>query len=59
MLRKTFRVSAIIEKLPMAWKDFNNYLKHKRKGINIKDLIIRLHIEEDNRGFKKKGGTQY
>ena len=23
--------------------------------MSIKDLIIRLHIEEDNRGFEKKG----
>ena len=31
MLSETFQVAAIIEKLPPAWKDFKNYLKHKRK----------------------------
>ena len=55
MLSKTFQVAAIIEKLPLAWKDFKNYLKHKRNEMSIEDLIIRLHIEEDNRGSKKKG----
>ena len=50
MMRKTFQVAAIIEKLPPSWKDFKTYLKHKRKKMIIKDLIIRLRIEEDNRG---------
>ena len=54
MLSKTFQVAAIIEKLPLVWKDFKNYLKHKRKEMSIEDLIIRLLIEEDNKGFKKK-----
>ena len=54
MLSKTFQVAAIIEKLPPAWKDFKNYLKHKRKEMSIKDLVIKLCIEEDNRGSKKK-----
>ena len=55
MLRKFFQVAAIIEKLPPTWKYFENYLKHKRKEMNIEDLIIRLCIEEDNRGSEKKG----
>ena len=50
MLSETFQVAAIIEKLPPAWKDF----KHKRKEMSIKDLIIRLQIEKDHRGFEKK-----
>ena len=44
----------ISEKLPLFWKDFKNYLKHKRKKMSIEDLVIRLRIEEDNRGSKKK-----
>ena len=55
MLSETFQVAAIIEKLLPAWKDFKNYLKHKRKEMSIEDLIIRLCIEEDNRGSEKKG----
>ena len=54
MLSETFQVAAIIEKLPLAWKDFKNYLKHEIKEMSIEDLIIRLRIEEDNRGSKKK-----
>ena len=45
---------AVIEKLPPAWKDSKNYLKHKRKEMSMEDLVIRLHIEEDNRESEKK-----
>ena len=55
MLSDTFQVTTIIEKLPPSWKDFKNYLKHKRKKMSIEDLIIRLPIEEDIRVSEKKG----
>jgi len=55
ILSESFQVAAAIEKLPPGWKDFKNYLKHKRKEMNIEELIVRLRIEEDNRGSKKKG----
>ena len=55
MLSETFQVVSIIEKPPPACKDFKNYLKHMRNEMSIEDLIIRLHIEEDNRGSEKKG----
>ena len=29
IMSKAFQVAVIIEKLPHAWKDFKNYLKHK------------------------------
>ncbi|KAK5802498.1 hypothetical protein PVK06_030095 [Gossypium arboreum] len=48
----------IIEKLPPTWNDFKNYLKHKRKEMSVEDLIVRLQIEEDNKGTKKKGSTK-
>ena len=54
MLSETFQVAVIREKLPTAWKDFKNYLKQKRKEMGILDLIIKLPIEEDNRGSEKK-----
>ena len=54
MLSETFQVATIIKKLPPTWKDFKNYLKHKRKEMSIEDLVIRLRIEEDNRESKKK-----
>ncbi|KAL0453878.1 UNVERIFIED_CONTAM: hypothetical protein Slati_1365900 [Sesamum latifolium] len=48
-LSESFQVAAMIEKLPPLWKDFKNYLKHKRKKMGLEDLIVRLRIEEDNR----------
>ena len=55
MLTETFQVVPIIEKLSYAWKDLKNYLKHKRKEMNIKNLIIRLCIEKHNMGYENKG----
>ncbi|XP_060178249.1 uncharacterized protein LOC132608204 [Lycium barbarum] len=49
-----FQVAAFIEKLPPSWKDFKNYLKHKRKEMTLEDLIVRLRIKEDNRSAEKK-----
>ncbi|XP_060216860.1 uncharacterized protein LOC132644286 [Lycium barbarum] len=49
-----FQVAAVIEKLPPSWKDFKNYLKHKRKEMILEDLIVRLRIEEDNKAAEKK-----
>ena len=57
VLSESFQVAAIIEKLPSNWKDFKNYLKHKRKEMKLEDLIVRLRIEEDNRVFEKKIGN--
>ena len=58
-LSESFQVAAIIEKLPPSWKDFKNYLKHKRKEMGLEDLIVRLRIEKDNkRHDKKTGGHQ-
>ena len=53
-LSESFQVAAIIEKLPPLWKEFKNYLKHKRKEMRLEDLIVRLRIEEDNRASGKK-----
>ena len=36
------------------WKDFKNYLKHKCKEMTIEDLIVRLHIEEDNKVVERR-----
>ncbi|KAK3026471.1 hypothetical protein RJ639_041768, partial [Escallonia herrerae] len=54
VLGESFQVAALIEKLPPTWKDFKNYLKHKRKEMKLEDLIVRLRIEEDNRQSEKK-----
>ncbi|KAK1380646.1 CCHC-type domain-containing protein [Heracleum sosnowskyi] len=48
-MNEAFQVAVIIEKLPPGWKDFKNYLKHKRKEMTVQDLVLRLRIEEDNK----------
>ena len=58
-LSESFQVATIIEKLPPLWKEFKNYLKHKRKEMRLEDLIVRLRIEEDNRASKKKEGKGF
>ena len=42
-----------MEKLPPAWRDFKNYLKHKRKELKLEDIIVRLTIEKDNQKSEK------
>ncbi|KAK2997234.1 hypothetical protein RJ639_025759 [Escallonia herrerae] len=59
VLGESFQVAALIEKLPSTWKDFKNYLKHKRKEMKLEDLIVRLRIEEDNRQSEKKAGNYH
>ncbi|XP_060668925.1 uncharacterized protein LOC132800045 [Ziziphus jujuba] len=44
-----FQVVAMIEKLPPSWGDFRNYLKHKRKEMDMEALIGKFRIEDDNR----------
>ena len=48
-----FKVATIIEKLSPPWRDFKNYLKHKRKEIKFEELVVRLRIEEKNRKAEK------
>jgi len=43
-----------MEKFPPAWRDFKNYLKHKRKELKLEDLILKLRIEEDNWQSEKR-----
>ena len=44
-----FQAAAFIEKLPPSWKDYRNYLKHKRRDLSMEDLIVHIRIEESNR----------
>jgi len=59
ILPETFQVATIMEKLPPAWRDFKNYSKHKCKELKLKDIIVRLRIEEDNRKSKKSNKNSY
>lgn len=44
----------MVEKLHTLWENFKNYLNNKHKEITIDDLIVRLHIEENNSILHKK-----
>ncbi|XP_019226050.1 PREDICTED: uncharacterized protein LOC109207567 [Nicotiana attenuata] len=54
VINEAFQVAAFIKKLLPTWKDFKNYLKHKRKEMTLEDLIVRLRNKEDNKAAKKK-----
>ena len=54
IVNDVFQVAAIIENLPPLWKDFKNYLKHKRKEMTVENLIVRLRIEEDKKDVEKR-----
>ena len=49
VLSETFQVASIIEKLPHGWKDFKNYLKHKRKEMSIEDLGSQQNSNHSNK----------
>ncbi|XP_070043149.1 uncharacterized protein [Nicotiana tomentosiformis] len=49
VVNDAFQVAAMIERLPFSWRDFKNYLKHKRKEMKLEDLVICLKIEGDNK----------
>ncbi|XP_019231941.1 PREDICTED: uncharacterized protein LOC109212726 [Nicotiana attenuata] len=54
IINEAFQVAVFIEKLFPLWKDFKNYLKHKRKEMTLEDLIVCLQIKEDNKAAEKK-----
>ncbi|XP_012487924.1 uncharacterized protein LOC105801137 [Gossypium raimondii] len=53
VISESFQVAVIIQKLPPAWNNFKNYLKHTKKEMSVEDLSVRLQIEENNRGTGK------
>ncbi|GJR22372.1 hypothetical protein Tco_0970899 [Tanacetum coccineum] len=38
---------------PLYNVEFKNYLKHNRKETSVEDMVVRLHIEEDNKLAQK------
>ncbi|XP_028124396.1 uncharacterized protein LOC114321429 [Camellia sinensis] len=56
-LSESFQTAALIEKLPNGWKNFKNFLKHKRKEMIVEELIVRLRIEEDNKKKMRSTST--
>ena len=53
-MNDAFQAAAIVEKLLPLWKDFKNCLKHKCKEMTVEDLIVRLHIKEDNKAAERR-----
>lgn len=51
---KAFQVTSIIKKLQPRWKDFNSYLKHKRKEVDVETFVGKLCIKDDNRRSNKR-----
>ena len=52
-LLKPFVAGYLIETLPDSWKDYKNSMKHKRKQMSLKDIIIHIRIEEQNKTREK------
>lgn len=40
-----FMTLFFIEKLPLTWLTFKNYLKHKKKPMSFEEVIMRLQME--------------
>nr|XP_012574804.1 uncharacterized protein LOC105852727 [Cicer arietinum] len=53
-LDEQFQIVVIIDKLPPAWEDFKNSLKHKTKEFSLESLITHLRIEEESRKQDQK-----
>ena len=47
-LHEPFVVGYLVETFPKSWKDYKNNMKHKRKQMSLKDVIIYIRIEEQN-----------
>jgi len=41
-LSEQFQIVVVIDKLPPAWKDFKNTLRHKTKEFSLESLITRI-----------------
>ncbi|XP_071722822.1 uncharacterized protein [Rutidosis leptorrhynchoides] len=52
-LDESFIMNYTIDMLPPSWSGFQNYLEHKTKPMNFKDLIRKLKVEEGSRVIHK------
>ncbi|XP_021844984.2 uncharacterized protein [Spinacia oleracea] len=46
---ETLQANVILEKFPPSWNDYRSYLKHKKKDMNLQELIGHMRTEEANR----------
>ncbi|CAH9094480.1 unnamed protein product, partial [Cuscuta epithymum] len=44
-----FQANVLLEKFPPSWAEYRNHLKHKKKDLNLQDLIGYMRTEEANR----------
>lgn len=58
VLTETFQVDPIIQKLPPARKDIKELPKVQAKENDIKMLIVRFRMEEDNKSYGRKGSMR-
>lgn len=54
---KILHTNVLFDKFPLFWSDNWNYLKHKKKGLTLKELISHMRIEEANRLKNKQNST--
>jgi len=50
-----FQVVVIIEKIPLSWKQFRNYLRHKNKEMRVENHILR--VKEDNKVSNRRANS--
>ena len=43
------QANVLLEKFSPLWNDYRNHLKHKKKNLNLQDLINHICTEESNR----------
>ncbi|CAN1159986.1 hypothetical protein LINPERPRIM_LOCUS21963, partial [Linum perenne] len=46
---EVLQANVLIERLPEAWSDYRNLLKHKKRDLTLEELIGHMKIEEANR----------
>ncbi|CAI9303793.1 unnamed protein product [Lactuca saligna] len=47
-IKSNVLIGAIIEKLPLSWRNFKLYLKQLTVDMSFEQLVLRIHVEEDN-----------
>lgn len=45
------KAAALIEKLPLSWKDYKMILMHETKDFSMQELEAHIHIEEQKRSI--------
>ncbi|KAL0367007.1 UNVERIFIED_CONTAM: hypothetical protein Sradi_3590800 [Sesamum radiatum] len=45
----TLQANVLLEKFPPSWSEYRNHLKHKKKDLNLQELISHMRTEEANR----------